>query len=232
MSGRLVITCEHGGHDIPREFSRHFRGRSRWLTSHRGWDPGALALATDLALTTGAPLLASTVSRLLVDLNRSETSATLWSSVSRDLDAQARNRVLERHYRPYRRDVIALVQRLSRRHRAVHVSVHSFTPVLRGVRRELEIGVLFDPARRQERAVATTLSRELRKVFPRWRVQFNQPYKGTDDGLTTHIRTLLPDARYAGIEIEVNQRLVRAASWNTACTNIAAALARALHSHE
>jgi predicted N-formylglutamate amidohydrolase len=36
----------------------------------------------------------------------------------------------------------------------------------------------------------------------------NEPYLGTDDGLTTHLRTVFPAAGYAGIEIEVRQGLV------------------------
>jgi len=47
-----------------------FRARRRLLDSHRGHDPGALAMARSLARSLDATLLAATVSRLLVALNR------------------------------------------------------------------------------------------------------------------------------------------------------------------
>ena len=67
----LVITCEHGGNRIPVPYRDLFRGQQRQLASHRGYDPGALVMGRALAAAFAAPLVVSTVSRLLVDLNRS-----------------------------------------------------------------------------------------------------------------------------------------------------------------
>ena len=47
---RLLLTCEHGGNRIPPEYRALFRGATAALASHRGWDPGALALARRLGL--------------------------------------------------------------------------------------------------------------------------------------------------------------------------------------
>ncbi|MGZ5244731.1 MAG: N-formylglutamate amidohydrolase, partial [Bacteroidia bacterium] len=41
---------------------------------------------------------------------------------------------------------------------------------------------------------------------PELTVKFNYPYLGTDDGFTTHLRKLFPDEKYAGVEIEINQK--------------------------
>jgi len=67
----FIITCEHGGNRIPASYRQLFRGQRALLDSHRGYDPGALVMATTLAGTFRAPLVASTTSRLLIDLNRS-----------------------------------------------------------------------------------------------------------------------------------------------------------------
>ena len=67
----LVITCEHGGNRIPRPYRDLFQAHQALLDTHRGFDPGALIMARELATAFAAPLVASTVSRLLVDLNRS-----------------------------------------------------------------------------------------------------------------------------------------------------------------
>jgi len=41
------------------------------------------------------------------------------------------------------------------------------------------------------------------------RVRMNYPYSGTSDGFTTQLRKQLPAARYAALEIETNQGLLR-----------------------
>ena len=44
-----LVTCEHGGNDIPPRYAPLFRGRRALLASHRGYDPGALVTARALA---------------------------------------------------------------------------------------------------------------------------------------------------------------------------------------
>ena len=89
----------------------------------------------------------------------------------------------------------------------VHVGVHSFTPVLRGVRRKVQVGLLFDPAREREVEFCRLWREELAERRPRWTIGFNAPYRGTDDGLTTTLRGTLGASRYLGIELEVSQTL-------------------------
>ena len=55
------------------------------LKSHRGWDPGSLTLAARLAETLGAPFHAQTVTRLLIDANRSLHHRGLFSEFTRTL---------------------------------------------------------------------------------------------------------------------------------------------------
>lgn len=212
---RLLLSCEHGGARVPARYGALFRGRERLLASHRGWDPGALELARELAAGLDAPLVAARVTRLLVDLNRSADSPSLFSSLTHSLPERERERVLARHWRPHRARVEALARRLASRGACVHVGIHSFAPRLRGVKRELDLGLLFDPRREHEARVARALLGALRRELPRLRIRANQPYRGTDDGLTTSLRERFPAARYAGLELEVNQRFPRgnAAGW-------------------
>ncbi|MCC6322347.1 MAG: N-formylglutamate amidohydrolase [Phycisphaerales bacterium] len=211
----LLLTCEHGGNLIPSDYAAHFRARDRLLHSHRGWDPGALDLATHLATSLPAPLTAALVSRLLVDLNRSPDNPSLFSSISAPLDDTARAAILQRYYSPYRESVTRQVRDSARSHRQMlHISIHTFTPVLRGRTRDVDVGLLFDPARPREAAFArawkSALAAKLRlHGSAPLRLGFNTPYRGTDDGLTTHLRTQFPDRAYAGLELEVNQRFAR-----------------------
>lgn len=205
----LVLTCEHGGHRVPREHASLFVGAQAVLRSHRGWDPGALDLAQRMARRSGRPLHACTWTRLLVEPNRSLHNPRIWSSYTSGLPREERERILERYWRPHRTEVEAAFDGTVRRAGSVlHVAVHSFTPVLDGERRTADVGLLYDPRRPRERALARRWKALLGELAPELRVRANYPYLGTADGLTTTQRTRFPDRRYAGFELELNQALL------------------------
>jgi predicted N-formylglutamate amidohydrolase len=207
----FVITCEHGGNRIPAAFAGLFRGQRARLDSHRGYDPGALAMARALAVAFGAPLAVSTVSRLLVDLNRSIGHPGLFSAATRGAPAEVRASILARHYRPYRQRVEGLVgDAVARGRRVVHLSSHSFTAVLDGRHRRADVGLLYDPGRRGEAMLCAGWKSALAERAPSLRVRRNYPYAGKADGLTSHLRRSFPPEAYVGIELEVNQRIVAA----------------------
>jgi len=209
----FVVTCEHGGNRVPRRYARWFRGGERLLASHRGWDPGALTIARALARALRAPLVASTVSRLVVELNRSPRHPQLFSDLMRAAPADVREAAFNEVYVPHRRRVEALVRRSVARGRfVVHIASHSFTPALRGRERRTDVGLLYDPGRRHESALCVAWQRALRARAPGSSVRRNHPYRGTSDGLTRALRRRFGDTRYAGIELEVNQRRLRATS--------------------
>jgi predicted N-formylglutamate amidohydrolase len=208
-----LLTCEHGGNRIPGRYAALFSRHQALLASHRGWDPGALTLARFLATGLHGRLFFSTISRLLVDLNRSPHHPHLLSRVSRALPEVERERILARWYRPYRERVEKDLQREVKRGRTiVHLSVHSFTPVLNGKMREVEVGVLYDPSRSLERWLGLNMVRDLQARLSHMghglRVRCNQPYRGTSDGFTTFLRRRFPETRYAGIELEVSQTVL------------------------
>ena len=205
----LVLTCEHAGARVPAEHRALFCGAERVLESHRGWDRGALPLARRIARRTGRDLLACTWTRLLVEPNRTPSNPRIWSSYTRALSRAERERVLERYWRPHRSAVEQALDRTVRtRGSALHVAVHSFTPVLDGRRRKADIGLLYDPRRPREKALARRWKALLAELAPDLRVRFNYPYLGTADGLTTSQRKRFADRRYAGIELELNQALL------------------------
>lgn len=202
----LVFTCEHASPSLPAAFRREFRDGLERMPEHRLFDRGAAGLAECLASRFRAPLIVSRFSRLLVDLNRSAGHPGLFSELSKRLPENRRETVLAEVYRPYRESVERLVNRLIRRGASViHVSVHTFTPVLAGARRRTEIGLLFDPARSLEKRLSVSWRRRLREECPGLAVHFNRPYRGRSDGFTRSLREGRADIRYAGIEIEVNQ---------------------------
>jgi predicted N-formylglutamate amidohydrolase len=123
----ILITCEHGGNRIPPAYRAMFSAYRSWLDSHRGYDPGALKLARELAKALDAPLVASTVSRLLVDLNRSVGHPHAFSAATRAIAPELRERIVERYYRPHRSKIERYVERaVAQRRRVIHLACHSY----------------------------------------------------------------------------------------------------------
>jgi predicted N-formylglutamate amidohydrolase len=118
--------------------------------------------------------------------------------------------VLQRYYWPYRQWVeTQIAAAVKSSEKAIHVSSHSFTPSLHGEVRRADIGLLYDPSRRSERDLCLEWQRAIRDADRTLVVRRNYPYRGNADGLTTHLRRLHADGRYAGVEIEVNQKHTR-----------------------
>lgn len=203
----LLITCEHGGNQIPARYQHLFAGFDAVLQTHRGFDPGALILAKELAKALHAPLFFSTTSRLLIELNRSIGHPRLYSEATRTAPAALRREILEQHYLPYRNQVEAeIAAAIARGRRVIHISSHSFTPELDGKVRNADIGLLYDPARRGETALCQRWQARLKTLLPELKVRRNYPYTGKSDGFTTYLRRRFPAAAYLGIELEMNQK--------------------------
>jgi len=225
----LLLTCEHGGRRIPAEYRTLFRGAEKVLASHRGWDPGALPLARIVAKRLRLPLLDVEWSRLLVEANRAPTNRRIWSSYTAGLPRSERLQILDKYWWPHRREVEERVAALSARGRRVlHVAVHSFTPVLDGQVRDADIGLLYDPRRPAERAIARRWKAILEELDPSLRVRFNYPYHGAADGLPTWLRKRFPDARYAGYEFELNQAVLSGARGKALAATVAISCQRLL----
>jgi predicted N-formylglutamate amidohydrolase len=208
-SKQILITCEHGGSRIPAEYKELFRGHEALLKTHRGYDPGALTMARDMAEAMEAPLHFSTISRLLVDLNRSIGHPRLYSPVTRNTPVPVRRQILEQYYLPYRESVESHIRNMvSGGDRVVHLSSHSFTPELNGDVRQGDIGLLYDPARSGENRFCMAWQAFLKAALPQCRVRRNYPYTGKSDGFTAYLRRCFPGEVYSGIELEINQRII------------------------
>jgi predicted N-formylglutamate amidohydrolase len=160
----VLVTCEHASPHVPARWSAALRAARPLLGGHRAFDAGAALLARDLARALHAPLFLGTATRLLVDLNRAPTNPRRFSSFTRALASEDRSRIMMQHYWPYRLGVEEVARTMPRP--VLHLAVHSFTPVFGGRRRPVDVGLLYDPARRRERHLATTWQRALRAGDP------------------------------------------------------------------
>jgi predicted N-formylglutamate amidohydrolase len=182
-------------------------------------------VARSLARALRAPLLAATSTRLLVDPNRSPHNPAVFSELTRGLPRAERQALLARHHRPHWSRVRAAIAR--RPGATLHVAVHSFTPVWKGVPRGFGIGILYDPGRPRERALARDWQRRLRERLPGTRIRRNAPYRGDSDGLTTALRREFGQGRYLGLELELCQRALSAAARRAALVAVLAETLRA-----
>jgi predicted N-formylglutamate amidohydrolase len=226
----VLISCEHGGNRIPARYRQWFAGQEAALASHRGYDPGALATARLLAAATGARLAFATVSRLLVELNRSAHHPRVFSDIIRRAPRAVRREVFERYYVPYHQAIGAEVAAaIAAGALVVHLGSHSFTPVFDGIERRADAGVLYDPARALEARFAAHWVHALR-ARGAGVVRRNYPYEGRNDGLPTVLRRRFAPEDYLGLELEVNQRhaLAGGPAWARLQRGIAAALPDAL----
>jgi len=204
----VLLTCEHGGNQVPADYRKLFAPHRELLNTHRGWDPGTKELAEQWQQTLGCGLQVATVTRLLVDLNRSPNHRNVFSEITREVPANEKLELLSVYHAPHRLRITEQVKlAIASGQRVLHVGVHSFTPVLNDEVRNADVTLLYDPASKWEADLSDCWRAALRQSSVQPRVRLNYPYRGNTDGLTTTLRKLFPADCYAGIEIEVNQAI-------------------------
>ena len=202
----LTLTCEHGGNEVPEQYAGYFKDAAGILQTHRGYDIGALELFQTLCELNHDYSIYSTTTRLLIDLNRSLHRKTLFSEFTIDLDATIKQEILDKYYHPYRNSYLKKIEGLiNNNNKVIQLSVHSFTPVLNGVERNTDIGVLYHPGRPSEVNFARVFKSALMQYLPHLKIRFNYPYLGKPDGHVAFFRKIYSDEQYEGIELELNQ---------------------------
>ncbi|MFY9241889.1 MAG: N-formylglutamate amidohydrolase [Polaribacter sp.] len=202
---KLILTCEHGGNEIPKKYGSYFKSHQVVLDTHRGFDLGALDVFNYLK-----PLAnfehSSTISRLLIELNRSLHHPNLFSEFTKKLSLSEKNELISTHYLPYRNTVENEIRKyINQNELVIHLSIHSFTPILNNVERNCDIGLLYDSRLPQEKQIATVLKDDILSKNNDLIVRYNYPYLGKADGFTSYLRTKFAE-NYVGIEVEINQK--------------------------
>jgi predicted N-formylglutamate amidohydrolase len=170
-------------------------------------DLGAAELTRELACELRTSAVLAGFTRLLVDANRDLSSATLFREtcdgepvqLNAELTKRERARRLEDFYEPYHQAIDAECRRRPRR---LLFSVHSFTPEYEGVRRTVEIGVLFDTWETAGHWLATRLAASLGQP-----VAMNEPWSGKN-GLMYSCHSHADRHQAMALELEVRQDLL------------------------
>lgn len=204
-SSPVVLVCEHAGNRIPKSLGSLGLSENE-LKRHIAWDIGAEPVTRRLAGLIDATAVLQRYSRLVYDCNRppEESSAMPRSSEStaipgnQNLTADDRRARTEEIYEPFHDRIATILdEREQRRRRTIFVTIHSFTPVFKGVARPFHVGLLFDRDPRFTEAILPLIARA-----GSWDVRRNQPY-GPADGVC-HTLNLHAEPRnlpYAMIEV-------------------------------
>jgi len=177
--GRWLVTCDHAANTVPPTVADGDLGLGpQDMARHIAFDIGAAGVSAALAERLNAPAIFSNFSRLVIDPNRGEDDPTLLMKLydgtiipaNRHADVAEREHRLTTCYRPYH-DALT---KLAARPATVIVSIHSFTPQLRGRGlRPWEIGVLYAHDTRLARPLLDLLRSERDLT-----VGDNEPYSG------------------------------------------------------
>lgn len=208
VSCQFIVTAEHASAAIPPECQALLDAYLPHCETHQIFDPGARAIAEELASRLSCPLFCGAYTRLAVDLNRSIGNGAQFSPPLFEAPEALKAELLQKYYLPFRQDVLTAVREACERRKSViHISIHSYTKRFRGQSRSVDCGVLFDATRNAESAMGRAWAKALQAVLPDFDVRCNQPYDGAEDGHTTALRRLFPESSYFGLEIELSQDL-------------------------
>lgn len=202
---KLILTCEHGGYQIPKTYKNYFKANESVLNTHRGYDLGALDVFNHLKPLSDFSHY-SVTSRLLMELNRSLHHKDLFSEFSKKLPSTDKNQLIENYYSQYRSAVEKnIIKCIDSNETVLHISVHSFSPSLNNKERNCDIGILYDPRIQKEKMFSKYLKSTIKQIDPSLNLRFNYPYLGKMDGFTTYLRKHFK-TNYIGIELEINQK--------------------------
>lgn len=179
-SSHFVLVCDHASNRIPEDYGTLGLTPVQRLM-HIAWDPGALAVALELSTLLDAPLIHSTVCRLVIDCNRATDKHDLIPVVSERTDIVAnagigdgeRQKRIAHFHAPFHAAIEGMLNtRKAAGRETILVTVHSFTPTYKGVPRPWPVGLIH--------ATDPTFTDGLREALleedPYLNVGWNEPY--------------------------------------------------------
>ena len=210
-SGALIV-CDHASNAIPPGYETLGLKREA-LDRHIAYDIGAAEVTRPLAGLLGAPAVLSTYSRLIIDSNRGLDDPTLVMRFSDGaivpgnayIDPAEIARRVAQFWAPYRSEIAATIDAMaSTGEPPALISIHSFTPVWRGLSRRWKVGLLWDRDGRIAKPLIEALIAE--SGFCADDVGDNEPYDGALAGDT--IDAIATSRGLSNALIEIRQDLI------------------------
>ncbi|GAA4003446.1 N-formylglutamate amidohydrolase [Sphingomonas humi] len=206
----FLLLGDHAGNRIPRGMDDLGLDEAE-RTRHIAWDIGIAALGAALAERLDATFIHQTYSRLVIDCNRrpgapdsippvSDGTAIAANAELDPANAAARAEAIQA---PYQAAIGSDIERrLTAGQETILISLHSFTPSMRGIDRPWQVGILHDKGdSRFARAMLSFFAQD-----PELHAGDNQPY--SMDVIDFTIPFHAYDRRLPYAEIEVRQDLL------------------------
>ncbi len=180
----FVFVCEHAGNRMPRALGDLGLPPSAF-ERHIAFDPGAAPLTRGLAQRFGGAAVLQVYSRLVIDCNREPSLADAITPFSEDtpipgneaIGAAERTARIETVWAPFHGALERLVdERLAASQPTILVTLHSFTPVYRGIARPWHVGIIQSDDRSLAEPMLAALGAD-----PALTVGDDQPYSAKDN---------------------------------------------------
>jgi len=164
--GQFLILCDHASNHVPAALNGLGVSEAD-RQKHIAWDPGTACIGRLLADRFVSPAVICGVSRLVIDCNRRLTNPTLVPPESDGIAIPANQNLsrediggrIEEFYLPYHYRVVAALERFAQKGvRPTVLSIHSFTPTMRGQSRPWSIGISHTPDNELSKGVLTALN--------------------------------------------------------------------------
>ncbi|MCZ4273467.1 N-formylglutamate amidohydrolase [Maritalea porphyrae] len=203
----VLLICEHASNFIPAEYAD--LGLTEDVQkSHIAWDPGALGVTQHLCEMLNAQAVVGRVSRLVYDCNRPPHAVDAVPARSEIFDVPGNAHLSPEQYQhrvdqcfvPFT-EMLAKTIRWSQKARVL-VTLHSFTPIYNGEKRDTDIGILHDTDSRLADAMLDAAAK-----FTNLRIERNKPY-GPEDGVTYTLKAQGMENGLLNVMIEVRNDLI------------------------
>lgn len=207
---RVVLCCDHASRAVPIALGDLGVSEAA-MERHVAYDVGAAEVTLRLSAALDAPAVFSGFSRLVMDLNRRLGDPTSIPPVSDgvevpanvDLSAEEMRRRADALFWPYHDALAARIAKFRDAGIApALISIHSFTPTMRGFERPWHVGVLWNRDPRIPVPLMEKLARD-----PEIVVGDNEPYSGRDQHGYT-VDTHAADQGLPHVLIEIRQDLI------------------------
>lgn len=181
-----LLICEHATNFMPDKFAGLGLSDAD-LKAHIAWDPGAVEVARRMSRILDATLVEAGLSRLLIDCNRPLNAPDLIPELSeltsipgnQNLSDAERQERISLSHQPFHEKIEAVIEaRQARGQESRLITIHSYTPVYKGVGRPWEIGIIHDEDDRLGARMISALRKDAQKSDIS--VGVNQPYSPDD----------------------------------------------------
>lgn len=151
-SSPYLFICEHASNFIPEKYARLGLDGAD-IAAHIAWDPGAVEVARLMSTALDATLVESCLSRLLIDCNRPLDAPDLIPEISEltripgneNLEEAERQERISLSHQPFHSKIDQVIMaRQLRGQESRIITIHSYTPVYKGVERPWQIGIIHD----------------------------------------------------------------------------------------